>query len=297
MKSRIRPIVAACAVALALPAAAAARPAPYIPWPDALPGLPTLRNPQPAPSAGCTDLKIDCVEGNLGHLTTLQNELGCNHLGIFAATYRITTQTFRDTMVSGSPRFADPAWGIAIDSAFHDYYFNPLSAWQAGKPVPGAWRIAFQTAASGDANATVDLALGINAHVQRDLPYVLATEGLHTRSGASRKHDWDQYNIFLDRAYGPIVQYIAAHYDPTVSLTNPDTIFDGETAVQIFSVWREEAFRNAEGLLNARTPAARRRVERSIEAVATNTARVIAGVPTIPGYRAVRDAFCASHNA
>jgi hypothetical protein len=281
---------------MALPATAAAAPAPYIPWPDALPGLPTVSNPQPAPSQPCTDLKIDCVNGNLARLTKLQNELGCNHLGIFAATYRITTLTLRNTLVSGNPHFADPAWGIGFDAAFHNYYFNALSSWQAGKSVPGAWRVAFQVATRGDANATVDLILGINAHVQRDLPFALATEGLHTRSGASRKHDWDQYNIFLARAYGPIVQYIAAHYDPTVSLTNPDTLLDGETAVQIFSVWREEGFRNAERLLDARTPAQRRAVTASINANATKTAEAIAAAPTAPGYRLVRDAYCASHN-
>jgi hypothetical protein len=270
--------------------------APFFPWNYLLPGLPTARNPQPRPSPGCTRLTVACENYNIAKLTRIEQQLGCDHRAVFVATYRLTTTTVRAAIKSGDPRFADTKWLIAIDGLFHDYYFRSLSNYGAGKPVPAAWRIAFDAAAAGDDNATKDLLLGVNAHVNRDLPYVLATEGLHTRTGASRKHDWDKFNIVLNRAYSPIASFVSSHYDPSLSLTNPNTEFDGEAALQLFQVWREVAFRNAERLLNARTSTQRARVVASIEAYSAGLARTIESAADYPGYRQVRDQYCATHN-
>jgi hypothetical protein len=270
--------------------------APFFPWNYLLPGLPTSHNPQPSTSPGCPRLNVTCENYNIAKLSRIERKLGCDHRAVFVATYRLTTTTVRAAIRSRNPSFNDTRWLIAIDGLFHDYYFDSLSNYGAGKPVPKAWKIAFDAAASGDDNATKDLLLGVNAHVNRDLPYVLATEGLHTRSGASRKHDWDKFNIVLDRAYSPIVDFITAHYDSSLRFTNPNTVIDGEAGLQLFQVWREIAFRNAERLLNARTPTQRRRVERSIEAYSAGVAKTIEAVPDSAGYRAVRDQYCATHN-
>jgi hypothetical protein len=57
--------------------------------------------------------------------------------------------------------------------------------------------------------------------------------------------------------------------------------------------WREGAWRNAERLMNARTPDERRQVERQIETTADAWARFIRS-GDVPGYRAQRDAYCRS---
>jgi hypothetical protein len=279
----------AAAAALAVPAQAAT---PYFPWPNLLPGVPTRTNPQPKPVPGCAKYTLKCSQDNVAKLARIEQQLGCDHRAVFAATYRFTTQTVIADMKRHRPRFADPKWILAIDALFHDYYYDAL----AGKSVPQAWRIAFGVASSGDANATKDMLLGVNAHVQRDLPYVLATVGLHTPSGASRKRDWDNFQIVLNDAYNPIVDFVSGHYDPSLRVTNPGTVIDGAAGQALFQVWREKAFRNAERLLNARTAAARRSVERSIETTATATAKLIEAVPDPFGYRPVRDAYCATHN-
>jgi hypothetical protein len=289
--SRIRVVAAVCALALA-PAALAA--APYFPWPSTLPPVPTARNPQPGPLPHCRTPTVRCVDYNLERLNRLVAKAGCDHLGVFATTYQQTTKTVRAAVLARRPRFSDPGWIIDIDVLFHQYYFRALSDQGAGKPVPGAWRIAFATAGEGDANGTKDMLLGVNAHVNRDLPFVLATLGLHTRSGASRKPDWDRFNVVLDRAYDPVVTTVTKRYDPSVRLTNPDTVVDGEAGLQLFEFWRERAFRRAEALLNARTASRRAAIERSIAASATATARMIAAIPDRSGYRSVRDAYCAA---
>jgi hypothetical protein len=290
-----RAVLAASAALLGCVVAAAAA-APYIPWPSALPGLPTARNPQPGPLPGCKRPSLACIDRNLARLKTIVGKLGCDHQGVFATTYQKTTETVRASVVSGRPRFRDRGWIIDIDVLFHDYYYRALADYGASHAVPVAWKIAFDTAARGDANATKDMLLGVNAHVQRDLPYVLATLGLHTRAGASRKRDWDDFNIVLNDSYDPVVKAVTSRFDPSVALTNPDTVIDGEAGLQLFEAWREVAFRHAEQLLNARTASRRRAVERSIESAATVTARKITAIPEYPGYRAQRDAYCAAHS-
>ena len=284
-------------LALALAAGVAKADAPYVPWPDLLPGAPTATNPQPPATPECATPSIKCVDTNEQRLESLTAQLGCDHRAVFSETYVLMTKTLADSLNSGRPHFADPGWIIDVDALFTDYYMRSFQAYQNGQPVPAAWRIAFDTAAHGDANATIDLLLGVNAHVNRDLPYVLAAEGLHTRSGASRKHDWDLVNHIINAAYSPIAETIAARYDASLKLSNPDTIVDGEGALQLFEAWREAAWRHAELLLNARTPAQKRAVEHEIETYAATQARAIAALPTVPGFRAARDAYCAAHNS
>ena len=49
----------------------------------------------------------------------------------------------------------------------HALVADICQALQAGRPVPPAWRIAFQQAASGQITGPQEM-LGINAHVQND---------------------------------------------------------------------------------------------------------------------------------
>jgi hypothetical protein len=135
--------------------------------------------------------------------------------------------------------------------------------------------------------------LGINAHVQRDMPFVLAQLGLRRPDGSSRKGDHDRVNDVLQRAYEPVVQAIARSYDPFVSISNAGASpADNVAGLEMVKGWREGVWRNAERLLNATTQAQRQSVADSIELNAASWARGIAA-GRIPGYRARRDAYCA----
>ena len=64
-----------------------------------------------------------------------------------------------------------------------------------------------------------DLLLGMNAHVNRDLPFALYSIGLVTPKGSSRKPDHDKVNVFLNSVVEPLFEEAAARYDPTVDDT------------------------------------------------------------------------------
>jgi hypothetical protein len=263
------------------------------PWPDLLPALPTAANPQPGPVPGCRRPTVACIDHEIAQLGALRGRLRCDHRAVFATTYLVLTQTLRDTLRADPAFFEDPRYLFTEDALFADYYFRTVDDYAARRPVPRAWRIAFDTAARGDANAAQDMLLGINAHVQRDMPFVLAQLGLHRRNGASRKHDHDHFNDILQRAYEPVVQAVARTYDPIVNVTNAGwSPADNVAGLEMVKGWREGVWRNAERLLNATTSAQRQAVANSIEANAAAWARSIA-IGRVPGYRARRDAYCA----
>ena len=181
-------------------------------------------------------------------------------------------------------------------------YFDAFDAWHSGRraETPRAWAIAFQAAQDRAVSASGDLSLGINAHVQRDLPFALAAIGLVKPDGTSRKTDHDRVNIFLNRVTEPLYAEIARRFDPTIEATDlPGTTGDNLALFQIIPTWREIAWRNAERLVSAPTPAARAQVAASIEAYAASqaaTIRLTLGYPPLLGGSAARDAYCATHH-
>ena len=85
-------------------------------------------------------------------------------------------------------------WMTYLITTFSNRYFEAFRDYRRGRPVADAWRLTFEAAASGDANAGQDVLLFSNAHVQHDLPFALEEMGLRARSGASHKPDHDAVN-------------------------------------------------------------------------------------------------------
>ena len=88
------------------------------------------------------------------------------HRRIFITTYQRTTQTVADA-VDGA-FFEDPDWVVRWDVAFADLFIMAHDADQLGGHVPRPWRLAFQ--ADPELPTIVHLLLGMNAHINYDLP-------------------------------------------------------------------------------------------------------------------------------
>ena len=287
--SRVVPVALAAAAVSTTPAAAAG---PNPPWPQLLPAFPVAGDTQPGPVRHCRRGKMRCVRAAIRRMRRTQNRLGCDHRAVFATTYLTLTRKLRRTMARDRSFFRDRRYLAFQIVHFSNYWFAMLRSADAGRPIPEAWRIAIDTAAHGEVNAAQDMLLGINAHVQRDMPYVVAELGLVEPSGRSRKGDHDRGNDVLNAAYQRVVDAVEARYDPMLATTNPDAVLvDDIAGLELVKGWREGVWRNAERLVNAKTPEEHARVVASIEANAAAWARTIAG-PQQPGYRAQRDAYC-----
>ena len=288
-----------CAVPASAPAAGYTPP-PTVQWESLLPPLGSPRTPQPHPVPGCPELTSACIDTEIAHFDALRRQQGCDHHAVFTTTYELLTEELRDTMRANPHIMRDPRWLYAEEGTFANLYYLWTDADAHGAPVPAAWRVAFEADRHGDVNALQDILLGINAHVQRDMPYMLASVGLREPDGTSRKPDHDVFNKILNTAFQRVLNEVAARFDPIVAPFAPQSspllgygsnLLGGE----LVKAWRELVWRNAERLLDAKTQAQRTAAENTIEANAAATAHMIAAFQVPPGYRATRDAFCAAH--
>jgi hypothetical protein len=285
-------VVAACAVALVLGGAAAMAAVPGVPWTEFLPALPSPSQTHPNRVGHCKVAKLKCVRVEIRRMKELQERLGCDHKAVFTTTYLELTRTARDALLADRNLLRWPKWFFREDALFANVYFRSVRHWERGREVPEAWRIAFETAESGEVTGAQDMLLGINAHVQNDMPFVLAQLGLRDRKGEARKPDHDLFNRVLSAGYERVVRSVRDRYDATMGLTNPPGVpADDVAGLEIVREWRERVWRNAEKLVNAKTDAERARVAADIQAYAAQWAEGIAAVQ-VPGIRATRAEHC-----
>ena len=115
---------------------------------------------------------IDAVAARMADLEAGLPPLGApaGHLRHFVATYRRTTLAVGRAVAEG--RFEDPAWVERWDVDFAELYLDALEAFRADPAsAPRPWRLAF--GAPGDWPPVAHVLLGVNAHVNYDLPQSL----------------------------------------------------------------------------------------------------------------------------
>jgi hypothetical protein len=115
------------------------------------------------PSAGIADV----VRRMQRRLDALQPELA--HRRVFLGTYLRTTQAVGVAIDHGG--FEDPDWVEAWDVAFAERYLAAHDSDLADEPVARPWRLAFD--APAELPPFRHVLLGINAHVNYDLPQAL----------------------------------------------------------------------------------------------------------------------------
>jgi hypothetical protein len=249
----------------------------FVPWSDLLPGLSTVY--EPGASNLCTKGSTKCVDAVIREMTKRFEPLvsACDHNAMFSLTYLRTTEEYRRT-IDDPTFFSDTAFINHQDAIFGSYYFDAWDDYRAGNiaAVPQAWQIAFAAADGHKVSGAGNLFLGMNAHVNRDLPYVLADIGLVKPDGSSRKPDHDKVNQFLNRVIEPLLAEAGRRLDPSTESTNIQGTTMVESAMmQLLIGWREQAWRNAEALVNAPTPAARALVSTQIETTAAIEAELL----------------------
>jgi hypothetical protein len=252
----------------------------FIGWTDLLPSFTTGYDP--SSENDCKAGRIQCVDAVIREMERRYDPLldVCSHSAMFSLTYLRTTEQYRASATTEG-FFTDPGFINHQDMVFARYYFD---AWDdyyhpngSSDPVSDSWRIAFEMADGRKVSGTGSMLLGMSAHVNRDLPQVLASIGLVKPDGTSRKPDHDKVNQFLNQVIEPLIDEAAARLDPTVDDGQIDgTTMDETGMLQILVSWREHAWRNAERIANATTEAERAAVIADIERQAAMEANLIA---------------------
>jgi len=290
-------VLTVAAPVLVAPPAAAEGPI-FVAWSDYLPSLTAGHDPSDAND--CKAGRAKCVDSVIREMTRRFDRQAavCDHDAVFALTYLRTTEEYRRT-IEDPTFFEDTAFVNHEDAVFARYYFEATDGWEKGtrSAVPEAWRIAFSAADARSVSGTGNIFLGLSAHINRDLPYVLAEIGLVKPDGTSRKADHDRVNQFLNRVTEPVLAEAAARFDPTIDDRNAPGTYDEAAALQLVVAWREEAWRNAERLVAASTSSERSVVVSSIESSAAAKARSLLLTTTygLGQSSAARDAHCSAH--
>ena len=289
-------IIAFLFVALLADGAAADDPL-FLNWATALPGSGTEYDPSSLDD--CKSGKIQCVDKVVREMTRRFDALAgtCNHDAIFALAYLRTTEEYHEAATTPG-FFSDHPFLNFEDAVFARYYFQAYDAWHAGNTtaVPPAWQVALDAADKKSVNADTNAILGVNAHIQRDLPFVLWEIGLVKPDGTSRKADHDKVNEFLNR----VSFYPEASRRFDSSLSSDD---QASGAIHAIIAMRELAWRNAERLAAAEDdPVALASVKQSIEQAAHASAMAMKASgsygtfsPSGPS-SAARDAYCAANH-
>jgi hypothetical protein len=147
-----------------------------------------------------TDLVADAVDSVVRNMKarldglTLEQE----YLREFLGTYQRTTLAVGKAVDDGY--FEDPAWVERWDVAFAKLYLDALDAYLSGGTPSRPWRLAFD--APPDLPALRHVLLGVNAHVNYDLPQALLAvisdaDFIDSSVMASRRRDHERLDSIL----------------------------------------------------------------------------------------------------
>jgi len=138
----------------------------------------------------------------------------------FHATYQRTTVAVAEELKRGG--FADPEWVERWDVVFADLYLDALEAALAGREPTRPWAIAF--AAPADLPALRHVLLGMNAHINFDLPQALVaviTDEQFDDPALLARREADHKAIDT-----VLASRVAAEDDELTEISGPGTLLD-----------------------------------------------------------------------
>jgi hypothetical protein len=209
----------------------------------------------------------------------------------FLRVYATMTASARDHLLAGD-FFLDGAWVERVAVRFAWWYFDALDRYEQGADPPPAWRYAFDVARRRQGFLLQDILLGMNAHINNDLPLVVADilrregdEG-HLARAVRRRFDHDQINRILHEVIPTVEAVTARHYGRLIRpLGRVLGTLDQSLSTFGLKTWRDNVWRNAQFLLAAETEAERNLVIGIIREDALHVARSIERFPVLSWFR------------
>ena len=251
--------------------------------------------PEGRPTTSCERGEAACLLAVVEEMEVRLAERPCAHTAPFAFTYLEMTRG----VLAELDAFDDPALVSVIDARFAQAYFDAFDSWDAGRTddVPAAWQLAFATADRGESPAAVDLLLGMNAHISRDLAYIVERVLAGFDESPERIGDFEQVNEVIGGVKSPMLEAAADRFDPSLLLLDIElAVGEAPEPLELIAAWRSIAFDLGRRLGEAPTSEARIEVVAEIERQAAAGAAVVVameagtGSPSLAPAR--RDDYC-----
>lgn len=203
---------------------------------------------------------------------------------IFLTLYGIVSTEMRARVARRA--FADSEWVHRYAVAFANLYREALENFEAGRldAVPNAWRLCFTAAKAGTGLVLQDMFLGVNAHVNNDLPLALFSISIDPDRDA-RYRDHAAVNAVLGAVTESASQRISQLYAPGL-VAMDDCAGDLDEILSQFSldVARQSAWEAAVSLSNARTVLERGLVQQVLGSRAALMARLLLAPSVSPRF-------------
>lgn len=204
----------------------------------------------------------------------------------FLRVYCTMTESVRERLAGDF--FIDGAWIERVAVRFAWWYFDALDRCERGDPAPPAWAYAFDIARRRQGFLLQDILLGMNAHINNDLPLVVAAilrdEGDETDWDRTerRRFDHDQINRALRLVIPEVEVEVSRHYGRLIlPLGRLMGTLDQTLATYELTSFRDHVWRNAQFLLAARSHEERQLVIQFIEQDALQVAKEIGRFPLL----------------
>lgn len=198
------------------------------------------RIPCPITSKQIQDLvTIEDVARILRELDVSLAGSALDSLHSFNTTYLIITEHVQQAMREN--RFQDCGFLESFDICFAMYYLQALHDYCHDARVPSAWRITFEAAQRHKAPSLVVMALGVNAHVNNDIPQVL----LETSATDANRPDYRLVNQVIKEALSEVLSKVQPHHPRLHRLYRP-------VMNVLIRLWRYTAWHHFEHLAHQR---------------------------------------------
>lgn len=208
---------------------------------------------------------------------------------VFLTVYAEMTAAVEAGIEAG--HFEDPDWVRTYTVSFANRYRRALVDFERGRDLPGPWAIGFGASTNGATVFLQDALLGINAHINHDLPYTLRDVAIDPNRPAKRR-DHRRINDVLRQLIDVVQRTLAAVYGAEGYRALDRGLGRLDEQLTIFGLResRELAWHNATRLVDARWSMVRRLVRWRIGLVATGAAAFILAPSADPrALRRLRD--------
>jgi hypothetical protein len=184
---------------------------------------------------------------------------------VFVTAYALITREIKQRVESN--RFEDGVWVTRYAVDFANLYRLALARYEERQRsfVAKSWIVSFNISSQGQALLIQDLVLGINAHVNHDLP--LALEQVSIDPNREIRHrDHNAVNDALKTTTIPVMDQIEKMYAPGLTLFNllPEAFEQEITGFKLEKA-REHAWREAVALANSHDELERRQTRQDID--------------------------------
>ena len=174
---------------------------------------------------------------------------------IFLACYAMMTRNMLSAVESG--QFEDGEWVYTLLNRFADYYFDALNAYDQAQPAaPAVWKLTFDAARRPQIHVLQHLILGVNAHINYDLVFVIhellnaVWSTLPPALAQSRYRDHCRVNEIIYRTIDSVQDQIVERYSPSMSLVDAALLRADEWLLgRLIRGWREQVWQDATRLM------------------------------------------------